>query len=111
MFPNTCFVMEGDYLWSMILLPVAADRCDEKVALYVVGDDAMDEQYDESRTQLSDVIYKVNSQDEGIVKQLQKGRQTDASSKGIYADRHDQLGKWFHQAVAKKLLNNRNTNS
>lgn len=111
MFPNTCFVMEGYYLWSMILLPVAADRCDEKIALYVVGDDAMDERYDESRTQLSDVIYKVNSQDEGVVKQLQKGRQTDVASNGIYADRHDQLGKWFHQAVAKKLLNNSSPDS
>ena len=108
MFPNTCFVMEGNYLWSMILLPIATDKCDEKIALYVICDDAMSEELEESRKQLSDVIYKINSQDEDVVRNLQKGRKTNVASQGIYADRHDQLGKSFHQTVAKKLLNHLN---
>jgi len=111
MFPNTCLVMEGYYLWSMILLPVTTELCDEKIALYVVGDEAMDDRYDESRTQLSDLIYQINNQDKSTVEQLQRGRQTEAASKGVYADRHDQLGKWFHQTIAKKLLNNRKQKS
>jgi choline monooxygenase len=104
--PNICFVMEGYYLWSMILFPSKVDQCDEKLALYVVGDEAMDTEFDESREQLKKVIHRVNNQDEGVVKSLQKGRQTDAASNGVYTDRHDQLGKWFHQTIARKMLNN-----
>jgi choline monooxygenase len=107
-FPNTCFVMEGYYLWSMILLPSTVDSLDEKLALYVVGDAAAEPQYDNSRKQLSDLIYKINSQDEIVVRNLQKGRQSDAASSGVYSDYHDQLGKWFHQAVARKMLINSN---
>ncbi|MFT5111612.1 MAG: choline monooxygenase [Parasphingorhabdus sp.] len=103
-FPNTCLVMEGYYLWSMILFPTAVDQCNEKLALYVVGDDAMENRLDTTRQQLSDLIYKVNSQDERVVKNLQKGRQSDAATLGIYTNLHDQLGRWFHQSVARKLL-------
>ena len=107
-FPNTCLVMEGYYLWSMILLPSSVDALDEKLALYVVGDEAMLPQLDNARTQLADLIYKVNSQDETVVRNLQKGRQSDAASYGVYSDFHDQLGKWFHQSIARKMLCNAN---
>lgn len=104
-FPNVCLVMEGYYLWSMILFPASVDQCDEKLALYVVGDAAMDSKYDESRNQLSEAIYKINSQDEKVIGNLQLGRQGKAASMGCFNDFHDQLAKWFHQSVAHKLLN------
>ena len=104
MMPNICFVMEGYYLWSMILLPTSVNSCDEKLALYVVGDKAMDSQLETSRQQLETLIYKINNQDADVIKNLQAGRQTTAASQGIYCDRHDQLGKWFHQAVANRML-------
>ena len=109
LFPNTCLVMEGYYLWSMILLPGSVASVDEKLALYVVGDEAMESQFESSRNQLARLIYKVNSQDEIAVRNLQKGRQTDAASCGVYSDYHDQLGKWFHQSVARKMLRSANT--
>jgi phenylpropionate dioxygenase-like ring-hydroxylating dioxygenase large terminal subunit len=104
-FPNICFVMEGYYLWSMILFPTTFNQCDEKLALYVVGDDGMDARFDESREQLGNLIYNINSQDETVIQNLQKGRQSNAASSGVYTNFHDQLGKWFHQAVARKMLN------
>lgn len=104
MFPNTCFVMEGYYLWTMILLPTGAGSCDEKLALYVVGDEAMGTEFDASRQQLEDLIYNINNQDSRVIKSLQAGRQSSAASAGVYCDRHDQLGKWFHRAVAGKML-------
>jgi len=104
MFPNTCFVMEGYYLWSMILLPTGADSCDEKLALYVVGDEAMQPQLKTTRQQLEALIYKINNQDARVIKNLQAGRQTSAASRGVYCDRHDQLGKWFHRAVSDQML-------
>ena len=104
MMPNICFVMEGYYLWSMILLPTGADRCDEKLALYVIGDEAMEPQLQTSRQQLESLIYNINKQDARVIKNLQAGRQNQAASQGIYCDRHDQLGKWFHKAVAERML-------
>ena len=104
MFPNTCLVMEGYYLWSMILLPGKADYCDEKLALYVIGDQAMDNDFENSRQQLADVIYKINDQDNSVIKNLQAGRFGNATNKGVYNQRHDQLGKCFHQMIANKAL-------
>ncbi|MFT5218779.1 MAG: choline monooxygenase [Gammaproteobacteria bacterium] len=103
LFPNVCLVMEGYYLWSMILLPTAVDRFDEQIALYVLGDEAMEPLYETSRKQLSDVIYQINQQDVKVIKNLQQGRQSEAASQGVYTPFHDQLGKWFHQAVAQKM--------
>ena len=104
LFPNTCFVMEGSYLWSMILEPKTVDQCDEQLALYVVDDSAMDDQFTESRKQLCDLIYQINSQDAKVIKNLQTGRQSEVASLGVYTPFHDELGKAFHQAVFKKLL-------
>ena len=104
LFPNTCFVMEGYYLWSMVLQPVSAGHCIEKLALYVLGEKALEDQFMESRSQLRDLIYNINSQDAKVIQNLQKGRQSDAASAGVYTPFHDQLGKQFHQIVIQKLL-------
>ncbi len=103
-FPNTCLVMEGNYLWSMLLFPRGVGGVEEKLALYVVDDGAMTGQYKLSRQQLANVIYRINDQDSEVIKNLQAGRQGDAASKGIFNDRHDQLAKWFHQRVANLVL-------
>jgi len=105
-FPNICLVMEGYYLWSMILLPGEDGHCLEKLALYVVGDAAMREEYQPSRQQLADVIYKINDQDCNVLKSLQAGRCGDAASHGVFNERHDQLGKLFHQRIATIMLEN-----
>ncbi len=104
LFPNTCFVMEGSYLWSMTLQPSSVDQCEEQLALYVVGEKATAEQYSESRCQLSNLIYNINAQDAKVIQGLQKGRQCDAASAGVYTPFHDELAKAFHQTVFDKLL-------
>ncbi len=102
-FPNTCLVMEGNYLWSMILMPTAVDQTDEKIALYVIGNQAMNHEYALSRSQLADIIYRINDQDSQVIKQLQTGRKMHAASCGIFNSRHDQLGKWFHQRISEMM--------
>lgn len=104
LFPNTCFVMEGSYLWSMILQLHEAHRCNEQLALYVIGENALTNQFDASRKQLCDLIYNINTQDAEVIKNLQKGRQSDVASEGVYTPFHDDLGKLFHQTVLKNLL-------
>ena len=103
-FPNLCMVMEGDYLWSMILFPDGESRCKERINLYVVGDVALDMSHKESRDQLEHCIYTINDQDCRVIKNLQRGREGDAASQGVFNDVHDQLGKWFHQRVAELTI-------
>ena len=102
-FPNVCMVMEGNYLWTMLLLPTDTDVCEERLSLYVAGEDAMSDYYSEAREQLETVIYRINEQDRQVIQQLQLGRQGDSASHGIFNPVHDQLGMWFHQSVAAKL--------
>jgi len=102
--PNTCLVMEGDYLWSMLLLPEGAESCEEKISLYVVGDAAMAEQFSGPRDQLGETIYRINDQDAVAISNLQLGRHSSAASECVFNDRHDQLAKWFHQRVAERML-------
>ena len=102
-FPNMCFVMEGNYLWSMILLPDGTHRCAEKLALYVAGETAMTGQYANSRKQLEETIYRINDQDATVIRGLQIGRNSDTASHGIFNAHHDQLGIWFHQRISSML--------
>ena len=104
-FPNICMVMEGNYLWSMLLLPETAASLNEKIALYVVGEDALDATRNESRRQLENVIYKINDQDAAVINQLQKGRRSTVASDGVFNQRHDQLGIWFQQQIAARINN------
>ncbi len=102
-FPNICMVMEGNYLWSMLLFPDKVNRCQEKIGLYVVGENALEEQYRVSRNQLATLIYQINEQDKVVVAGLQNGHYGNAASQGFFNPRHDQLGIWFHQLIADKL--------
>jgi len=88
----------------MILQLHEAHRCNEQLALYVIGENALTNQFDASRKQLCDLIYNINTQDAEVIKNLQKGRQSDVASEGVYTPFHDDLGKLFHQTVLKNLL-------
>ncbi|NKB76673.1 MAG: Rieske 2Fe-2S domain-containing protein [Gammaproteobacteria bacterium] len=109
-FPNTCFVMEGNYLWSMILMPQSVERCEEKLALYVITDKALSNEFAQSRNQLATVIDRINQQDASVIRQLQLGRQLNAASQGIFNPRHDQVGQWFHQNLSELILSRSETN-
>ncbi len=104
LFPNTCFVMEGTYLWAMILQPLDVDKCEEQLALYVVGEEALAEKFKASRKQLCDLINNINAQDMKVIESLQKARKSDVASLGIYTPFHDKLGELFHQKILDTLL-------
>lgn len=105
LFPNVCLVMEGSYLWSMVLLPTSAESCDELVSLYVAGDDAMSSQHRQSREELADTIYEINRQDNEVIRNLQAGRRGNPFATGHFNPHHDQLGIWFHRHVARMMTN------
>ena len=103
-FPNVCLVMEGYYLWSMILHPSSVSTTNEKLRLYLVDESALGAEYERSREELAKVINRINEQDAEVIRNLQLGRNHPAASQGAFCPTHDELGQWFHQMVARMLL-------
>lgn len=104
-FPNLMITCLPNLLKAIIINPMAPSHTQERLAVFFVGDDAMDSRLDESRhTVMQDWSINVNVQDIGIIEQMQKGRSSLAFDGGRFAPKQEATSLHFQKLVAKRML-------
>ncbi|HVW01740.1 MAG TPA: SRPBCC family protein, partial [Planctomycetaceae bacterium] len=104
--PNLILGPLPDMTFSIILLPLSAQRTAERLNFYFVGDEALQPRYDEARTKSAGFIAKVNAEDVSIVESVQHGRRSPAFDGGHFARGQETTSLHFQKMVAAALLSN-----
>lgn len=99
-YPNTLLALAPDWFQVICVLPKAAGRSIETLAMYLVSDEAMRPQRAEQRARFEQVMRHVNEQDLEILARLQQGRRTVRAACGSYAPYWDELAGIFNARVA-----------
>ncbi|MCY1220981.1 hypothetical protein D9M72_330190 [compost metagenome] len=91
----------------MVLQPLSANRTVEHLRLFFVGQEAaQDLNYAASRHAVLAAWRVVFSEDIGAVEGMQAGRQSPGFKGGAFSPEMDAPTHYFHQWIARKLLDN-----
>ena len=106
-FPNVMIGVQADHLWVAYLLPVTADRTEEYMDLYYVGEGAKDLRYEVQRVNNCDRMLEIFKEDKDVVEGMQRGRQSPAFQGGALSPALDQpahcFNKWMAESVQEVL--------
>jgi phenylpropionate dioxygenase-like ring-hydroxylating dioxygenase large terminal subunit len=103
-FPNLILGPLPDMTFSIVILPLAAERTAERVSFYFVGEPSLDAQYAAVRSRSADFIAKVNAEDVSIVESVQRGRHSPAFDGGLFAPGQEATSLQFQKMVAAAIL-------
>ncbi len=103
LFPNVWLGLHVDYLYTVVLSPVAKNRTVESFQFYYLGD-AAGERFANKRATSLEAWHEVFAEDVGIVEGMQAGRLSPAFHGGVFSPVMDEPTHHFHQWVARRLL-------
>ncbi|SOY44495.1 aromatic ring-hydroxylating oxygenase subunit alpha [Cupriavidus taiwanensis] len=107
LFPNVLLGIQADHAFAMVLQPLSANRTVEHLRLFFVGQEAaQDPNYAASRHAVLAAWRVVFSEDIGAVEGMQAGRQSPGFKGGAFSPEMDAPTHYFHQWMARKLLDN-----
>lgn len=103
--PNLMISFLPNLLKVIIINPLGPDSTQERLALYFVGDEAMQADLNETRASvMKDWSIHVNKQDMGIIEELQKGRASIAFDGGRFVPAQEATSLHLQKMVAKRML-------
>lgn len=103
-FPNLILGTLPDMTFSIVLLPESAERTQERVEFFFVGDEALLERFSVARQTGAEFITSVNSEDVTIVETVQRGRHSPAFTGGQFAQGQEATSLQFQKMVAARIL-------
>ena len=98
-FPNTLLLMTPGWFQAITVQPDGVAACDERFAVYYMGDEAMSETRAEQRRAFTAALERVNEQDLPILERLQRGRASPAADRLLFSPFWDGCGRRFHDPV------------
>lgn len=102
--PNLILGPLPDSTFSIIILPLSAERTAERLNFYFVGAEALQPKYAAARAKSADFIGRVNAEDVGIVESVQRGRRSPAFDGGHFARGQETTSLHFQKIIAAALL-------
>lgn len=99
LFPNFAFEIFPDQVDVFVATPLAANRCQETIALYFIGDGAHGEQYADAREHVIKNWHELNQEDVGIIERMQAGRSSDGFDGGVLSPYWDPVQQHFARLV------------
>lgn len=103
-FPNLILGPFADFMFSIIIQPVAAGRSRERIEFFFAGADALAESHRETRQRSAQFLIDINREDVGIVESVQRGRSSPAFRGGQFSIPQEATSLQFQKMVAAKLL-------
>ena len=104
LFPNFCFEIFPDQLATFIVTPKGVDKCDERIALYFVGEGATAPEFAEPREHVTQNWHDLNLEDIGIIERMQAGRTSDAFEGGVLSPFWDPVLQHFARLVVESII-------
>jgi choline monooxygenase len=103
-FPNLILGPLPDMTFSIVILPLSAERTAERVSFYFVGEASLRSEHAPVRARSADFIAKVNAEDVSIVESVQRGRRSPAFDGGLFAPGQEATSLQFQKMVAAAIL-------
>jgi len=101
LYPNVLLGLQVDHAFAMILQPQAAGSTVEKLQLYYVGDESLDQAYQGCRSAVLKSWRQVFSEDIFAVEGMQNARRSPGFKGGVFSPVMDVPSHHFHQWVAQ----------
>ncbi len=102
-YPNILLGIQADHCFVMLVEPLSCGETLEHVRLYYFGEDAVGEQYDETRGNQLESWREVFAEDVAAVEGMQRGRQSPGYDGGVFSPVMDNPTHHFHQWVARRI--------
>ena len=102
-FPNSIVGIHADHYWSVWLEPVACDRTVERMNLYFVGEQSLDDEYEGTRKAVTAEWLQIWSEDQEIVERMQRGRASPAFQGGVFSPVLDAATHQLHRWYARRM--------
>lgn len=103
LYPNVLIGAQNDHFYTMLLLPVDADRTLERARLQFVGDAASNDESAATRAAILEGWRNVFQEDVEAVQGMQTGRRCDAFDGGVFTPLMDQPTRHFHRWFAARV--------
>ena len=101
LYPNVLLGLQVDHAFAMILQPQAAGSTVEKLQLYYVGEESLDQAYQGCRSAVLKSWRQVFSEDIFAVEGMQNARRSPGFKGGVFSPVMDVPSHHFHQWVAQ----------
>jgi choline monooxygenase len=101
--PNMMFGMHPDHFLFFGVLPLTPSLTEEVFHFYFVGDAALDARYAPLRERVIQNLQSINSEDIGIVENMQRGRHSPGYIKGPFSPYQEATLHQFQLKIAKML--------
>ena len=106
LFPNFAFEIFPDQVDVFIATPMAVNQCRETIALYFVGDGALDERYHEARQYVVKNWNDLNHEDIGVIERMQAGRASEGFDGGVLSPYWDPVQQHFAKLIFNAIKGN-----
>ena len=103
-FPTGILAPLPDMTFSIVLLPESAERTQERVEFFFVGEEALLPRCGAARRRGAEFIVQVNAEDVKIVETVQRGRHSPAFTGGQFAEAQETTSLQLQQTVAARML-------
>ena len=103
-FPNIMMGVHADHVWTVHLIPLAADRTFERMDLYYFGDGASSAESAGLRRNNRDRMLAIFEEDRDMIEGMQRGRQSPVFHGGALSPGMDQPAHCFNRIVAQAVV-------
>lgn len=103
LFPTFKLVVGPDHCASMIEFPVDASHTHQRWDFYFVGDEALHDRYGPTRRAIIDFFSEVNSEDIGILEDMQATRASPVAANTVFSATWEPVVHGFQKLVARSL--------
>lgn len=104
LYPNALLGLQADHLFSVVILPKAANRSVEQLQISYIGDALEDDAFASCRRSVLDSWDKVFREDVFAVEGMQAGRSSPGFDGGVLTPVQDLPTRHFHRWVANRYL-------
>ena len=103
-FPNVLLGIQADHAFAMQLQPISPGKTIERLRIFYVGDESMNDEYAACRSAVLESWRVVFAEDIASVEGMQKGRASPGYQGGVFSPEMDVPTHFFHQWGARQLM-------
>lgn len=104
LYPNTLLGIQADHFFSVVIIPKAANKTEERVQISYIGDGALDDKYAACRSAVLQSWETVFREDIFAVEGMQSGRASPGFEGGVFTPLQDLPTHHFHHWIASRYL-------
>jgi choline monooxygenase len=102
LYPNVLLGLQPDHVFAMIVQPQAPGKIVEKLQLYYIGAQSLEESYEGCRSAVLKSWQQVFSEDIFAVEGMQNARRSSGFTGGVFSPVMDVSSHHFHQWLAQR---------